>query len=134
MRPPRGRDGGDLGAAPPRNPKRKRGPAMRMINGNRRRLLCNPGEIVTVTVTSGGTVHNVAMSLNGHDFNAATFTVDTRTDLIILGIFSNDTGGGQYNIRLTGSGGGDQVDDSIVQGDGELARKEGTRGYIFTIG
>ena len=107
---------------------------MRMINGNRRRLLCDPGEVINVGVTSSGTAHSVAMSLNGHDFNAAGFTVDTRTDLIILGIFSEDGGGGQYDITLTGSGGGDEVEDFIVQGEGSLARKEGTRGYIFTIG
>jgi hypothetical protein len=106
---------------------------MRMINGNRRRLLCDPGEVITIQVTANGTANSVAMSLNGHDFNASTFTVDTRTDLIVLGIFS-DAGGGQYDIELSGSAGGDQVEDVIVQGEGELARKEGTRGYIFTIG
>jgi hypothetical protein len=107
---------------------------MRMINGNRRRLLCDPGEVVTIQVTATGTANNFVASLNGHDFNASTFAVDTRTDLVVLGIFSNDTGGGQYNITLSGSGGGDRVEDSIVQGEGDLARKEGTRGYIFTIG
>jgi hypothetical protein len=107
---------------------------MRMINGNRRRLLCSPGEVVSIEVTSSGTAHNVAMSLNGHTFNSASFTVDTRTDLIVLGIFSNDTGGGQYDITLTGNSDGDEVEDNIIQGEGELARKEGTRGYIFTLG
>ncbi len=54
--------------------------------------------------------------------------------MIVLGVFSNDTGGGRYDIKLSGSGGGDEVEDEIVQGEGDLARKEGTRGYIFTLG
>ena len=107
---------------------------MRMINGNRRRLLCSPGETVSIDVTSSGTAHSVVMSLNGHDFTGTSFTVDTRTDLIILGIFSNDSGGGRYDIKLTGDPGGDDIPDDIEQGEGELARKEGSRGYIFTIG
>jgi hypothetical protein len=107
---------------------------MKMINGNRRRLLCNPGEVVTVEVRSDGTAHTVAMSLNGHTFTGSSFTVDTRTDLIVLGIFSNDSGGGRYDIGLSGSDGGDEIADHIIQGEGELARKEGTRGYIFTLG
>jgi hypothetical protein len=106
---------------------------MRMINGNRRRLLCSPGEVVSVEVTSSGTAHSVALSLNGHDLMTGSFTVDTRTDLIVLGIFSNP-GGGRYDIRLNGSSGGDVVEDVIEQGTGELARQEGTRGYIFTLG
>lgn len=107
---------------------------MKMINGNPRRLLCSPGETITVEVTSEGTVHSVAMGLNGHTFPGGSFSVDTRTDLVILGIFSNDSGGGRYDIKLSGNPDEDVVEDDILQGKGQLARKEGTRGYIFTLG
>src|SRR5205085_1115542 len=107
---------------------------MRMINGNPRRLLCRPGETITVEVTAEGTAPNVAMSLNGHTFNGSNFSVDSKTDLVILGIFSNDAGGGRYDIKLSGDPGGDDIPDDITQGEGDLARKEGTRGYIFTLG
>ena len=106
---------------------------MRMIDGNRRRLQCRSGEVITIEVTSTGTVHNVAKSLNGDTLNRDSFEVRDRNDLIILGVFSNDTGGGRYDVKLTGDPGGDVINDDIVQGEGDLARKEGARGYIFTI-
>lgn len=106
---------------------------MQMIDGNKRRLLCRPGEVITIAVTANGTVNNVAKSLNGGTLTGNTFPVNDRNDLVILGVFSNDTGGGRFDITLTGDPGGFVVNDDIVQGEGDEARKEGARGYVFTV-
>ena|ERR1700682_2124355 len=106
---------------------------MKIIDGNRRRLQCKAGEVITISVTSSGTVHNVATSLDAATLTQDSFTVNDRRDLVILGVFSNDTGGGSYDIKLTSDQGGDVVIDDIVQGEGNVARKEGSRGYIFTV-
>jgi hypothetical protein len=104
-----------------------------MIDGNKRRLQCRQGEVITVDVTADGTVNNVAKSLNGATLSGDSFTVNERNDLVILGVFSNDTGGGRFDITLTGDSGGVVVKDDIEQGEGALARKEGARGYVFTV-
>lgn len=107
---------------------------MRKIDGNRRRLSCRQGEPITVEVTSEGTNHNVAFSLNGLTFVGETFTVDTKTTLGIFGVFSSNTGGGKYNIRITGDPGGDEVEDSILQDQAGEIFEDGSRAYIFSIG
>lgn len=106
---------------------------MQMIDGNKRRLQCRAGEEITIVITANGTVNAAAKSLNGGTLSGDSFTVNDRNDLVILGVFSNDTGGGRYDITLTGDPGGAVINDDIVQGDGELARREGARGYVFTI-
>jgi hypothetical protein len=104
-----------------------------MIDGNKRRLQCRAGEVITIAVTADGTVNAAAISLNGSALSGDSFTVNGRNDLVIVGVFSNDIGGGTYNITLRGDAGGVVISDDIVQGDGADARKEGTRGYVFTI-
>lgn len=106
---------------------------MQMIDGNKRRLQCSPGEAITIAVTADGTVNAAAVSLNGDTLSGNSFTVNGRNDLVILGVFSNDTGGGRYDITLRGDAGGVVISDDIEQGDGADARKEGARGYVFSI-
>jgi hypothetical protein len=103
-----------------------------MIDGNKRRLLCRTGEVITVGITADGTVSAAAKSLNGGTLSGNSFTVNDRNDLVIVGVFSNDTGGGRYDITLTGDSGA-VIRDDIIQGDGSDARKEGSRGYVFTV-
>ena len=105
---------------------------MNMIDGNRRRLHCRAGEVVHVEVTSDGTVHNVSLVLNDQPFHGNSFTVNGRTSLLIMGVFSNATGG-RYDIKLTGDPGGEVVQDAIVQDVGGETVTEDARGYIFTI-
>jgi hypothetical protein len=104
-----------------------------MIDGNKRRLQCRQGEVITIAVTADGTVNAAVKSLNGGTLSGNSFTVNDRNDLVILGVFSNDTGGGRYDITLTGDAGGIVINDDIEQGEGADARKEGSRGYVFTI-
>ena len=106
---------------------------MQIIDGNKRRLQCRSGEMITVAITADGTVNAAAKSLNGGTLVGNSFVVNDRNDLVILGVFSNDTGGGRYDITLTGDPGGAVIQDDIVQGNAPNARKEGSRGYVFTI-
>lgn len=106
---------------------------MQMIDGNKRRLQCRPGEMITVQVRAVGTVNAAAISLNGGALAGNSFPVNDRNDLVVFGVFSNNTGGGRYDITLTGDAGGVTVTDDIIQGDGADARQDGARGYVFTI-
>lgn len=105
---------------------------MQMIDGNKRRLRCRPGEVISMAVTADGTVNNVANSLNGGTLSGNTFPVNDRNDLVIFGTFSN-AGGGRFDITLTGDPGGFVVRDEIEQGEGPDAREDGSRGYVFTV-
>lgn len=99
---------------------------MRIRNNNPLDLEGNDGEQITVTVKSSGTKHLVSFTLNGStsslpsndDTSRIQFVLDKSADdpvlLTMLFTFS-DPEGGNYELTVSGSPGGQVAHHSVTQ-------------------
>jgi hypothetical protein len=96
--------------------------------------LCEIGETITVTVTSEGTVHNVAFAKDDQDWDGQPFEFTEPTDefrsITIFVIFSNPTGG-RFDIKIAGKPGEFVHQESIPQDDEFGSVTESSRGYTL---
>lgn len=82
---------------------------MRIRNNNPLDLEGSDGEVITIKVTSEGTVHLVNYNLDGSEWGGGSFTLNKAAHdpsiLVMFFTFSNPSGG-RYEIEVTGSHGG----------------------------
>jgi hypothetical protein len=97
------------------------------------------GETVFVVTDSTGTAHLVNYSLHGQGKplkkgEALSFKLDKSIEnptILTLGFtFSNNAGGGNYNVKVTGSAPGSDTDDSDIPQNGQ---KVDSVFYVFRI-
>lgn len=110
---------------------------MRRRDGAKRKFNCADGEEITVTVTSQGTVHNVAYAKDEQDWDGSPFTVhatgnpdDVVSSIVIFVIFSNPSGG-QYTIKVVGNPDEDMHEETLPQDTTEGSLTEDSKGYKF---
>jgi hypothetical protein len=105
-----------------------------MQRKSEREFLCDIGEVITVTVTSQGTVHNVAFTKDGQTWNGQPFAFTEPNNefrsILILGVFSNPNGG-NYHIRVEGNPGEFVHEEVMPQDDQFGSVSEDSRGYFF---
>lgn len=99
---------------------------MKIRNNNPLDLEGQAGEQITVKVDASGTVFAVTYDLNGKTAplpQPLSFTLgaaNNPTILVLFFVFSNASGG-VYNVRVTGSPGGDTAHYTVAQFSGEAA-------------
>jgi|GEM_PF-5500173 len=105
-----------------------------MLQKTKREFTCEIGETITVTVTSQGTVHNVAFAKDGQDWDGQPFVftkpVAEFRSITIFVVYSNPTGG-RYDIEIAGKAGEFVFQESLPQDDEFGSVTEDSRGYNF---
>jgi hypothetical protein len=100
----------------------------------KRDFSCEIGETITVTVTSTGTVHNVAFAKDNEDWDGTPF-VFTKPDeefrSISLFMIFSDPSGGQYEITVSGKPGEFVHRETFKQDTPNGIVPDGSRGYNF---
>lgn len=109
---------------------------MKIRNNNPLDLEGRDGEVITVQITATGTVFAVSSDLDGESKPASpSFSFPLRKSahdpsiLVLFFIFSNN-GGGIYNMKVTGSAGGDTAHYSVAQFQNEASN---AIAYTFDI-
>jgi hypothetical protein len=101
---------------------------MKIKNNNHLDLAGNNGETISVEVQSKATVHGVNYSLDNQDSrilvkgNTLKFTLDKATNdpsILVMTFTFAGNGNGKYDVKISGSNGGDISNFTVSQFDGE---------------
>jgi len=105
-----------------------------MLPKSKREFFCEVGETITVTVTSEGTVHNVAFAKDNEDWDGSPFVFTKPDDefrsITLFMIFSNPNGG-KYDIKIVGNPGEFVHQETFKQDTPNGTVPDGARGYSF---